>query len=160
MEIDRFIGRYRVLSNFYRCDIPCINPEMGHDVPIIFPTVEHAYQAGKNLDVEYWQKIRQCKTPGQSKQAGKHIVLRPDWEKVKIDFMESLLNYKFSLPTPKRALISTNNARIVEGNFWHDNFWGDCLCKKCENKEGLNHLGKLLMKIRVKIGGQNGVYTY
>lgn len=31
---------------------------------------------------------------------------------------------------------------------WHDNFWGNCTCVKCENIEGQNWLGKLLMKVR------------
>lgn len=38
---------------------------------------------------------------------------------------------------------------IVEGNYWHDNYWGNCTCDKCKNIEGQNKLGKILMKIRM-----------
>ena len=38
--------------------------------------------------------------------------------------------------------MQTEDAELVEDNWWGDKFWGVC------NGEGENHLGKLLMKIR------------
>jgi hypothetical protein len=39
---------------------------------------------------------------------------------------------------------------LIEGNWWHDNFYGSCTCNKCVNK-GENNLGKILMKIREEL---------
>lgn len=63
--------------------------------------------------------------------------------------MEEILRMKFTQNTKlRKRLLATRNERLVEGNTWHDNFWGECYCPHCENKVGLNHLGKLLMEIR------------
>jgi predicted NAD-dependent protein-ADP-ribosyltransferase YbiA (DUF1768 family) len=65
--------------------------------------------------------------------------------------MEVLLREKFSRGTRYRDLLDqTKGEEIIEGNAWHDNFWGNCSCKKRPEcgKEGKNHLGMLLMKIR------------
>lgn len=48
----------------------------------------------------------------------------------------------------KKKLLETGDAELIEGNYWHDNTWGQCYCPRCKNKIGENHLGKLLMKIR------------
>jgi hypothetical protein len=58
--------------------------------------------------------------------------------------MEELLRLKFSGKEPflTRALLDTENARLIEENNWNDTFWGVC------NNTGENNLGKLLMKIR------------
>jgi predicted NAD-dependent protein-ADP-ribosyltransferase YbiA (DUF1768 family) len=43
---------------------------------------------------------------------------------------------------------------MIEGNWWHDNFWGDCYCNNKSGKHpeclkpGLNKLGLLLMNLR------------
>jgi predicted NAD-dependent protein-ADP-ribosyltransferase YbiA (DUF1768 family) len=48
----------------------------------------------------------------------------------------------------KQKLVNTGEILLVEGNCWHDNFWGDCYCPKCFNRMGKNMLGRLLMKVR------------
>ena len=48
-------------------------------------------------------------------------------------------------------LLETGDEGIVEWNNWHDNIWGDCICLKCEDIVGTNHLGKLLMRIRTEL---------
>jgi predicted NAD-dependent protein-ADP-ribosyltransferase YbiA (DUF1768 family) len=55
--------------------------------------------------------------------------------------MEQLLRQKFAGP---RAflLAATSPAELIEGNTWHDTFWGVC------DGIGENNLGRLLMKIR------------
>ena len=50
----------------------------------------------------------------------------------------------------KEMLLQTGDEELVEGNYWHDVYFGVCSCPKCGNK-GENHLGKLLMKIRSEI---------
>ena len=51
----------------------------------------------------------------------------------------------------KEKLLATGNSILIEGNYWHDNFWGNCLCSKCKYIKGRNNLGKILMKRRVVV---------
>lgn len=67
--------------------------------------------------------------------------------------MFDFLKQKFAIGTAYRTLLDqTKSMDIIELNFWNDNFWGQCNCKKCtaSNIIGENNLGKLLMKIRDK----------
>ena len=47
----------------------------------------------------------------------------------------------------RNLLLETKDKYLEETNHWHDNFYGTCICKKCNN-QGQNNLGKILMKIR------------
>lgn len=62
--------------------------------------------------------------------------------------MENFLRQKYAYPKFRNFLLSTGDEYLIEGNFWHDNFWGDCRCRKCKDKEGENRLGLLTMKVR------------
>lgn len=132
--ITSFKGEYEFLSNFY----PVIIDFEGD----LYGTLEHAFQAAKTTNPEERAKVRTAATPGKAKYAGKRVTLRPDWESVKLQIMEDLLRQKFSIQPFKFQLLYTRDAELVEGNTWNDTFWGVCRGK------GLNHLGKLLMKIR------------
>ena len=66
--------------------------------------------------------------------------------------MTDFLHQKFVIRYFQEKLLSTKDRELIEGNFWHDNFWGDCSCKKCQDIEGGNRLGKLLMEIREVVG--------
>jgi len=57
---------------------------------------------------------------------------------------------KFDKERTVQMLLDTGSQELVEGNVWHDNFWGNCTCSKCP-EPGENHLGKLLMKIRSEL---------
>ena len=68
--------------------------------------------------------------------------------------MADILELKFQDPTLRDKLIHTYPQYLVEGTLWHDNVWGICLakyCKKCEDVQGENRLGVLLMELRQKI---------
>lgn len=65
--------------------------------------------------------------------------------------MNDLLWQKFNQEPFKTKLLQTGSETIIEGNWWHDNFWGICQCKKCEYIEGENNLGFLLMHIRTEL---------
>ena len=66
----------------------------------------------------------------------------------KLRVMELALYHKFTLSTSwGKKLLETGDEEIVEWNNWNDLFWG----KDIKTKEGLNHLGKLLMNIRSKL---------
>src|SRR6266496_6113586 len=92
--IDKFDGKYRFLSNFLYCRIEYDD--------IIFPTAEHAFQAAKTISREHRYQIARASTPGYAKRIGRKVVLRPDWEEVKLDVMEEILRIKFSHPNLKR----------------------------------------------------------
>ena len=57
-------------------------------------------------------------------------------------------------PRLRECLLSTQDAVLVEGNTWHDNYWGNCRCRKCRRHKGLNRLGRLLMQVRAEIGAK------
>ena len=140
--VDSFKGDYEKFSNFYPCIV--------HYEGLNFPTVEHAFVAAKTRDRMFRSKIAHllAEEAGKAKRMGRKIILRRDWDLMKVSVMYRLLMQKFSFDEFKTLLLSTEDADIIEGNYWHDNFWGDCYCKKCIDIPGKNQLGKLLMKIR------------
>lgn len=141
--IDKFDGEFAFLSNFY--------PSAISDGYTTFPTVEHYFQACKCEYMDDYDAIAAAPTPGQAKRLGRQAVLRDDWEQNKLNVMETALRKKFAIPELREKLLATGDAYLVEGNFWHDNTWGDCGCEKCKHTHGQNNLGKLLMKIRTDI---------
>jgi ribA/ribD-fused uncharacterized protein len=151
--IDSFTGEYEFLTNFYNQDSYFVYNNLRWD------SAEAAFQAMK-YDGNNKQKIHKIfskLTPSEAKQLGKAIQLRSDWDSVKVSIMEEILKEKFSIPDLKQLLISTNGKDLVEGNTWHDNFWGNCTCDKCKNIEGKNILGKLLKRIRKRVSLADGI---
>jgi ribA/ribD-fused uncharacterized protein len=139
--IDKFEGEYRFLSNFW------ISPVEFNGR--IFHSVEQAYQFEKCDDPVYQKAILEATTPRMAKKVGKKknmeelgVEIREDWEEVKLDVMKKLVTIKFKNPELKQKLIDTGDAELIEGNWWHDVFWGVC------NGIGENHLGKILMEVR------------
>jgi ribA/ribD-fused uncharacterized protein len=140
----RFDGtEYAFLSNFYPSEIVILD---GME-PKTYSTVEHAYQTAKTLDKEEREKIRTASTPGLAKSMGQKCKLRDDWEEVKDKIMLFCLKKKFEIPELKQKLMETGDAHLVEGNTWHDNHFGVCVCIKC-GSVGKNILGTLLMQVR------------
>lgn len=146
--IDDFRGRWRVLSNF--APTPLIWEGR------IYPTAEHAFQAGKTMNHDKRAHVAMAATPGAAKRLGRFIELRYGWDQIRVSVMRSVLDAKFT-PYPDRCeeLLATQNALLVEGNRWHDQFWGDCRCGRsaCATP-GQNHLGLLLRRLRHQLGGQ------
>lgn len=117
---------------------------------IIYDTPENYYQAQKlpkdRIDLK---KEISCLNPLKAKRAlrnSKKYPTRDDWNKeTKLKVMEDALRYKFAKGTVwHELLMQTGDEEIVEWNTWHDLFWG----KDIETKQGDNHLGKILMRIR------------
>jgi len=129
-------------SNFLPFDKPLVHQD------ISYPTVEHYYQAMKTFDLEYRKRISLCSTPGQAKKLGRKAVLRKDWEKKKVNIMEQALKYKFNEGTTWHKRLTESVGDLIEWNYWHDNFWGNCYCPKCFSIQGENWLGIILMKLR------------
>jgi len=143
-NIDSFKDEYRFLSNFYPAPVQFDG--------IRFPTVEHAYQFARTLDQEWRQQIRQAPTPGKAKRLARKAPPREDWKEIKVGVMRELLKQKFAADELKRQLLETAGRELVEGNYWHDNFWGVCSCGICCG--GQNTLGRLLMEIRRELMGE------
>lgn len=142
MAITEFRGVYRWLSNFH--------PSKVEFEGEVYPSVEHAYQAAKSLNPTIRKLIREVLSAAEAKRVGGKTTLREDWESVKKRVMLELLEQKFSIPELQEKLLATDRQSLVEGNYWHDNFWGRCHCAKCNNT-GANNLGDMLMDIRHKL---------
>jgi ribA/ribD-fused uncharacterized protein len=146
--IDSFAGNYGFLSNFY----PCVIAHQG----MKFPTSEHAFQWSKTFEHQekhrvLWTDAGIATTPGQSKQRGRRVTLRPDWEAVKVQVMTEILLAKFTQHAPLlEKLFLTEDACLVEGNLWHDRYWGVCYCTRCK-RQGENMLGQILMQLRQEL---------
>jgi len=121
---------------------------------ISFATVENAFQAAKTEDAEEKTRIAATTNPVVAKRLGRRVRLRPDWEGVKDKVMLEMLRLKFADPVLAARLLATGDAELVEGNRWHDNYWGSCACEKCGNR-GENKLGRLLMKVREELAGSD-----
>jgi ribA/ribD-fused uncharacterized protein len=133
--IDSFSGPYQFLSNFY----PSRVAFMGD----LYPTVEHAYQAGKTDNDAERMAIRKAGTPHRAKKLGRQFKMRKDWEEIKEGHMRYLLRQKFMPGTTlAKWLLDTGDKQLIEGNTWGDMYWG--ICKGV----GLNRLGIILMEIR------------
>lgn len=137
--IDKFDGEYRWLSNFWQCPVVYEN--------VLYPSVEHAYQAAKASDPRYVEMIRTANTPGRAKWLGRQAPQRSEWtadERLRV--MAFLLVQKFRPGTHLAQLLeATGDRELIEGNHWGDNFWG---VDTTRGEYGCNYLGELLMKIR------------
>ena len=135
--IKSFTDKYRFLSNFWPAQVLFDG--------VTYLSVEHAYVASKTLCLETRAKITKIHSPGQVKRYGRTLVLRPDWDDVKLGIMRQLVTSKFSSHHLAQLLLATGDAELIEGNTWGDKFWGVC------RGEGSNHLGKILMDVRAQI---------
>lgn len=133
-DITEFSGENRWLSNFWPCKVMFADVE--------YPSVEHAYQAAKTLDLEARKAFMQCNA-AEAKRLGRTVAIRRDWEAIKMRVMTILLEQKFRKGTELAdKLIATGNVQLIEGNYWNDRFWGVC------RGVGRNNLGRLLMETR------------
>ena len=118
---------------------------------IEFRTVENFYQAMKAPKSDWSTRKRIASmNPYEAKRYWKGQQPRRDWKQISLDVMEYALRIKFAKGTSWHRKLMATDGEIVEWNNWHDKFWGRCVCRRCK-KEGDNHLGKLLMKIRDEV---------
>ena len=135
-DITRFREAYDYLSNFYEAPVEYEG--------ITYGSNEAAFQAQKCMTQAEKQTFAELR-PGMAKKVGRQVSLRPDWEDVKLGIMEELVRAKFTQNLDlKEKLLSTGERKILEGNSWHDTFWG----VDEKSWQGENHLGKILMKVR------------
>ena len=135
-RVDRFRLEYGYLSNFYPV---CIRVE-----GLEYLSAEATYQAAKCARQEDRALFTELGSR-DAKQLGRKRLLRADWETVKVQEMEKIVRAKFAQNLHlARFLTETGDAELVEGNTWHDTFWGVDL----KTGAGENHLGKILMALR------------
>jgi len=172
-EITEFKGNNAFLSNTY--------PARVMFDELIFDSVETAYQAAKTINMSVRKKMSYMEWSEAKLYAGNDpltvarkreklvgiyqkyeltspLVLRPDWDKIKFEIMYHLVSQKFHQLHMGVQLLATDGYELVEGNYWHDNIWGDCRCVLCQGIEGQNHLGKILMKVREELHSK-GVFS-
>lgn len=128
------------LSNFWPCKIKMEG--------VVYPSVEHAYQAAKVLDNDRERnRLAALELAGAAKREGRKVACRPDWDNVKLGVMGVLCLQKFTIHEDCRELLlMTGDAELREGNDWKDTYWG--LVFQQGEWRGQNNLGKTLMGIR------------
>ena len=140
---------------FYKVQEPygCFSNFSPHAVvmdSIQWPTSEHYYQAQKfigTIDAHLCETIRQATTPEEAAALGRdrNRVVRSDWDHVKCQVMYEVVRVKFqSHPEIQAVLLGTGDQLIIE-NSPTDCFWGCGV-----DREGENHLGRILMRIRAE----------
>jgi ribA/ribD-fused uncharacterized protein len=132
--IDSFSGEHEFLSNFYASKVKLEG--------VVYPPVEHAFQAAKTIDAAERAKVAKCRSPAAAKAAGRKVKMRRDWDTARLGVMKGLLAQKFEDPHLRELLLATGDRELVEGNSWRDTFWG------VYDGRGENHLGRLLMQVR------------
>lgn len=135
---------FGVFSNLFRSEVEFEG--------LVYPTAEHAYQAGKARKGAVRDWILAAPTPALAAMAAHGLYVwdvRPDWAKTKFDRMRGVLRAKFSQhPKLAELLLSTGNARLVEVGTVDNavnRLWGEV------NGVGKNMLGLLLMEVRAEI---------
>eukprot|EP00249_Psilotum_nudum_P007571 c20661_g1_i3 orf=333-2045(+) len=118
--------------------------------PFIWKSVEHYYQ-------ECIRKIQAANSPEEAARLGRSLerqrpdLKHPDWDTVKLAVMYSGLKTKFSSYPFLRSLLLSTSGHILIETSPHDLFWG-----AGREGEGLNHLGRLLMKLRSVLETEEG----
>ena len=140
MSITNFRGKYNFLSNFYQAYFDFDGNT--------WDTSEAAYQACKTDDWD--EKIKMMNMgPVVVKKYGRKVPMFDGFEEHKDEFMRVIVACKFhDNPALLKKLIETGDEKLVEGNTWHDNYWGICRCGRSSCGVGKNKLGKVLMQIR------------
>lgn len=121
----------------------------------MYPTSEHAYQAGKALKPAVRQWILGAPTPALAAMAAHGLYVWdvvPDWAQIKFERMRAVLRAKFDQHTDLRELLlSTGGARLVEAgtvNNAVNRLWGEV------DGKGENMLGVMLMELRTEYAKQ------
>ena len=132
-------GKYSFLSNMHAASFTWDGRT--------YMNSEAAFQSAKSLDPAVRDAFS-AMNGVTAKRAGRKVELRGDWDAVKLDVMEEILRAKFSQnPELLQKLIDTGDMVLMEGNYWHDTYWGVDI----RSGAGENHLGEILMKLRAEL---------
>lgn len=138
---------YGAFSNLYRRPVELDG--------VVYPTAEHAYQAGKARKPAVREWLMSAPSPALLAMAAHGLYywdITPGWSTSKFDRMLRVLLAKFSQHEDlKQLLLSTGNARLVESATIDNEvnrLWGEV------NGVGRNMLGTLLMEVRQQLRAQ------
>ena len=115
---------------------------------VFYKTAEHYYQASKFDDEEIRKRIIDSNTPKEASNIGRDRknIRKKNCRNKKLDDMYMGVYLKFSQNKDIRSkLIETRNQEIREMTT-KESYWG-----VGPNEDGLNHIGKILMRVRKKI---------
>ena len=147
-----FRDEYEFLSNYYD---PCPVTYNG----LTYRNSEAAYQAQKS-DSAIIRFLFTDMSPDEAKRLGKSTDIIADWDSKKAGIMREIVHAKFEQhPELVTRLMMIEDEILVEGNNWHDNYFGDCRCPKCKEIPGRNWLGRILMEEREFWQRQTESYT-
>lgn len=141
---------------FYKVDAPygCFSNFSPHAIELAgrkWVTVEHYYQAHKFLGTEYEElmvQIHAAPTPERAAKIGRNPLYspHPSWDRCKCAVMYAAILQKFSTHLDiQQILLNTFDAELIEDSPV-DYFWGCGI-----DRTGINHLGKILMKVRADL---------
>jgi len=143
---------YGAFSNLYKCPVEFEGT--------VFPTSEHAYQAGKARKPAVRQWILSAPTPALAAMAAHGLYVWdvvPDWAQTKFERMRAVLRAKFDQhPALRELLLSTGTARLVEAgtvNNAVNRLWGEV------DGKGENMLGVMLMELRTAYAREKSAGT-
>lgn len=135
---------YGALSNLYRREVEFEGR--------VYPTSEHAYQAGKASKPAVRDWILSAPSPSLAAMAAHGLYtwdIVPNWAQIKFDRMRAVLRAKFDQHADLRELLlSTGQARLVESgtvNNAVNRLWGEV------DGKGENMLGVMLMELRAEL---------
>jgi ribA/ribD-fused uncharacterized protein len=160
--ITGFTGSYHTfLSNDFPLEFILNKPLLIDGLS--YPTVEHALQAARTLDITVRHHILEIKSPLRAKLYGTHLkslgLERSDWNDVRDQVMLNLLKRKFcpeTRPYLAQKLHNTGNKILLNSDnilyipldnndfkIKYDTYWG------IHKGKGRNMLGHLLTKVRL-----------
>jgi ribA/ribD-fused uncharacterized protein len=135
---------YGPFSNLYRRQVEFEG--------VVYPTSEHAYQAGKASKPAVRDWILAAPTPALAAMAAHGLYtwdVVPNWSEIKFDRMRGVLKAKFEQhPDLAELLVSTGSKRLVEAgtvNNAVNRLWGEVA------GVGKNMLGVMLMELRAEL---------
>ncbi len=135
---------------FFLGTFSCFDPFSSYMVEIggvLYPTAEHAYQAGKflhNRDIH--DTILRVTSPMYAKQLSHQYahLKDPQWEEKKVEYMQHIFEQQLlQHPAIREVLEKTGDTELIEGNT-EDEFWG------VGAGSGQNYIGKCWMNLRQK----------
>ena len=124
---------------------------------INYPSTENFYQAMKYQDKEIRAYVATLKPHEAKAYSRANKMTSLVFEEKKLQIMEYAQKQKYSKEPFKSKLLATGDALLEEGNWWGDKFWGVDI----KTRQGENHLGKIIMKIRDQLKQEeiNNVYS-
>lgn len=160
--------KYGQLSNYFVLLKPIMFKGKSYaSSECLYQSMKFMYDGASEATLAYAEVVRQAKTPNMSKilatlkvgggyewrlalnpiiqkAIADGVKRNPDWDKIKDEKMETVLQLKFQQSLDCREiLLSTGDALLAEHTS-RDSYWGD----GGASRSGKNVLGNLLMKVR------------